>query len=142
VTLLAWVFAAMVAWVPPRQSNVAQLGAYVRIAYAITEASSDPDDVALLASIGSLESGFSPSAVGKLGEVGVWQLMPPAPKGLVAQAKEALRRIRVQGMAGYTGEAADPKSGCPLAHNRLGRAHAWVVDHPFVSEPGRPVASR
>jgi Transglycosylase SLT domain len=141
VRLLAWVFAAMVFWVPPRPTNVPQLGAYVRIAHAITAATSDPEEAALLAAIGSLESGYSPTAVGKLGEVGVWQLMPPAPSTLVLQAKEALRRIHAQGMCGYTGEAADPHSKCPLAHNRLARASNWVEAHPFLEEES-PEATR
>jgi hypothetical protein len=93
----------------------------------------------LLASIGSFESGFSPHAVGKLGEVGVWQLMKPAPDGLNAQAKEALRRIEVAGMCSYTGEAANPRSKCPLAQHRIERAKRWMAEHPF-EEPANDIA--
>ncbi len=145
-TILIYVFVAMCAFVPPRQNNVPQLGAYVRIATAIARATNSPFMGTLLASIGSFESGFRPQAVGKLGEVGVWQLLgpplgAPVPKGLDAQAKEALRRIEAQGMCGYTGEAANPRSECPLAQHRLDRAKQWMADHPFPAEESRSIAS-
>lgn len=142
--LLAWVFAAMVAFVPPRQNNAAQLGAYVRIATAITRATDSPFMAVLLASIGSFESGFRPQAVGKMGEVGIWQLMgpplgAPVPKGLDAQAREAIRRVETQGMCGFTGEAANPRSKCPLAQHRIDQAREWIREHPFT--PDGPMVS-
>ena len=134
--LLAYVFTAMVFWCPPRQNSIAQLGAYVRIAAAMARASDGSFRRAtLLASIGSYESGYRGDRLGKLGEVGVWQLLPPplgapVPKGLDAQAREALRRWDVQGPCGYTGESATPKSACPLARHRIERADNWIATHP------------
>jgi hypothetical protein len=132
--LVAWIFAAMVVWCPPSPVNVAQLGTYVRVAVAIARASDGVDDASLLASIGSFESQYHPKARGKLGELGVWQLMPPAPADIDAQAVEALRRWKRQGGCGYTGEAANPKSTCPLARHREDRAKQWVSTHPFEKE--------
>lgn len=85
------------------------------IALAIVDATPDPLEEATLVAIAWFESGLRVHAVGKLGEQGPWQLMPPAPKTVHEQAKEALRRWKVQGAVGYTGERTCP---CPLAVNR------------------------
>lgn len=91
-----------------------------RIAEAIAAASEDEEDATALVAIGYWESGFSTKARGRAGELGVWQLMPPAPAELHAQAREALRRLHVQGWRGFTGEAGGrcPWTGCPLAQHR------------------------
>ncbi len=53
-----------------------------------------------LVNIAALESGFDRKAVGKAGERGAWQVMPPAKE---YGAREALRRMRVQGWVAYVG---------------------------------------
>ena len=53
-----------------------------------------------LVNIAALESGFDRKAVGKAGERGAWQVMLPAKE---YGAREALRRIRVQGWVAYVG---------------------------------------
>ena len=135
--LYEWILSAMLAWSPPNPCNVAQLRGYVAIASAIDSATDDPDEAALLASIAYYETGrtfnASPQLKGKAGERGPWQLMPwsPVPKTLDGQAKEALSRWKLQGPCGYTGEARNAKSVCPLAHHRMDRAASWAAQHPF-----------
>ncbi len=65
---------------------------------ATTDAS--PWEALRLMNIAALESTFYRAAVGSHGERGAWQIMPPASS---YGAKEALRRMRVQGMAGFCG---------------------------------------
>jgi hypothetical protein len=110
---------------------------YKRVADAIVRATPDHEDQVQLAAIGSFESGFYTQALGKLGEVGVWQLMPqkghPIPRSLVGQAREALRRWKEQGRCGYTGETNRRDGTCPLADHRYLRAFLWSYKHPFES---------
>jgi hypothetical protein len=57
-----------------------------------------PSECLRLMNIAALESGFRRDARGKLGECGAWQILDGP-----CTAKEALRRMRVQGMLGYIG---------------------------------------
>jgi hypothetical protein len=127
-TLATWVFGVLVTLRPPAQNDVPRLRELVIISIVIADASEATplprktvhETASQLIQIGHLESGFAIHAVGKMGELGVWQLMPPAPLRLREQATEALRRWRVQGPEGYTGEGRCP---CPLAdHRRFGAA--------------------
>lgn len=143
--LLAYVFASMVDFIAPSARNIPQLTRYVLIADAIVHATNDPEDAVQLASITSFESRFAIEATGKRGERGPWQLMAPAPVALRDQAKEALRRWKVQGACGYTGEATVQNqtdlSKCPLARHRIERAQRWLDAHPFVRREPDTVAS-
>lgn len=116
----AWTFSLMLVLLPPRQNDVHRLHTYAAIAWVIAHEARTPDDAAVLAAIGFYESGYSPQAVGKMGEIGVWQLMGPPyaatpPKTLRGQAREALRRWHEQGPCGYAGE---PVTHCVKGRNR------------------------
>lgn len=86
-----------------------------------------------LVNIAALESNFSRTAHGAKHEVGAWQLMPPIPPG--SQAREALRRMRTQGMLGYVGcrhpeDVAMYSGGKPVScqrmiDNRIDRANLY-----------------
>lgn len=124
----------MVALIPPRQNDVARLREMVILSIVIADASEDTplpgktakETAAQFTAIPYYESGFAIHAVGKLGEVGPFQLMPPnVPKTLRAQAKEAIRRWRVQGPCGYTGEAN--AKHCPLAEHRIAKAEELLA---------------
>jgi hypothetical protein len=71
----------------------------------------------LLASIAVHESGVRPIAHGRAGERGAFQVMPPAPS---YGAREALRRLRAQGLEGY--------AGCPRGCPKLAAALAKYAD--------------
>jgi hypothetical protein len=135
-TLYGWTLLAMLFMVP--RPSAARFEAYERIAVAIVLATDDPDEAAWLASVGSWESGYVEGARGRHGEIGVWQLWPPAPTALVDQAREALRRYHAQGMCGYTGELPRAYAGgdCPMARRRLDRATVWTSRHPPPSSLG------
>ena len=153
----------MVMLLPPRQNDVPRLQDLVIIAIVTADASqatplphrTAKQTAATLTSIDFFESGFSPHAVGKLGEVGPWQLLgpgpacpncPPVPKHLRGQVGEAIRRWRVQGPCGYTGEKLLELAGkpCPKAQRRIAKA-TWLIDHVPDVEPANdnePIALR
>lgn len=91
-----------------------------------------------------MESGFYRKAKGKKGEIGPWQIMPPARS---YGAKEALFRMRVQGMVGFVGcrHADDAvvlpegtKTTCQkMVDNRIGPADRYLAEHrpPTTLEP-------
>lgn len=131
-SLFGWVLWAMVTWCPTRSYE--RFVEYQRVAEAIDRVATSDADAADLASIGSLESGYDRHAVNRRTHArGVWQLMPPVPcrrDELECEAREALRRWKVQGAAGYTGEAARMSGSWPLAHERQNRATIWMARHP------------
>jgi hypothetical protein len=130
--LTAWVLAAMVHWLPASPAVVR--ARYEPIAEAITAATQDPDEAAVLAAIAKWETGFRQDAVGKLGERGAWQLMPPAPFGLRAQAREARRRMLISyGLCGTLAKYASGSCfrGRVAAARREGTAMGWLREHPF-----------
>ena len=140
-SLFAYVFAAMVAWMPPAQNDVARLKELERIAQAITRVTWKHEhattEALWLASVGAFEGSYRVAARGRMGEVGVWQLMPPplgraVPKDLEGQAREALARWKELGPCGYTGEGRGKAlDACPLAFHRVRRALAWAEEHPL-----------
>ncbi len=112
----AWVLSLMFVLLPPRQNDAHRLHTYAAVAWVIAHEAQTADDATVLIAIGFYESGYSPQAVGKMGEIGVWQLMPPrVPPTLRGQAREALRRWHTQGPCGYAGE---PASHCVKGRNR------------------------
>ena len=141
MSYLAWIAWACLTWCPT--TSLARIMGYGQVARAISAATQDPDDASLLAKIGGGETGYDTEAVGDLGEIGVWQLMPPQPcakRDLPCQAKEALRRAKEQGMCGYTGE--DWRGDCPIAREYLAGAAVWVALHPFPGTAPAPIAVR
>jgi hypothetical protein len=96
-----------------------------------------------LMNIAALESGFRRDAKGKQGELGPWQVMPPA---MDYGAKEALRRMRSQGMLGYCGcRSANVMVNVPggqipcgeLVAHRIDRADLYLMGF----EPPRSVTA-
>jgi hypothetical protein len=113
--MFAWVLTLILLLASPRQNDVARLHELAAIAKVTADASASREDAGLLVAIGYFESGFVIRARGRMGELGPWQLMPPAPAKLREQAKEALRRWKVLGPCGYAGERAPD---CPLGYHR------------------------
>ncbi len=140
--LLVYLMTAIYTWMPPHSVRFEH--EEVEIGSAIVIASDyDENDALLLASLAYYEGSYRIHALGKLGEIGPWQLRPPpagrsVPSGLVAQAKEALYRWNLLGPCGYTGEGSKGPSngvkGCPLAEHRLKRATDWRATHPYEEE--------
>jgi hypothetical protein len=92
------------------------------IAQDIANTGCRPIECLTLANISALESGFERSAVGKAGEQGPFQIMPPAKS---TSAHEALRRLRAQGLSGYCGCGGSP---CPdLVAHRQDKAWLWLM---------------
>jgi hypothetical protein len=86
-----------------------------------------------------LESGWERSAVGRAGELGALQVMPfawttPAQKKewLADGSREALRRLRVQGMLGYVGCAYETEKCLALVEHRTfpAKLYYWSHDPP------------
>jgi hypothetical protein len=130
--LAQWVFLAMVTLMPPRQNDVPRLRELVIIAIVTADAAeatplpgkTPKETAAALTGIAVYESGFVIAAHGSRSEVSPWQILPPAPVHLRAQAGEAIRRLRIQGWAGYTGEANYATH--PLADHRRAKAE-WLL---------------
>lgn len=91
-----------------------------------------------LENIVAYESGFERSARGRAGEMGAYQIMPSkdTTKAQLKEwqahgAKEALRRLRVQGIDGYCG--CSKWSPCPkMVENRTRPAREWLAEHPLA----------
>jgi hypothetical protein len=75
----------------------------VAIAEEVANTQGDVLEDLTLMNIAAMESGFSRSAVGKAGERGPWQVSTDEGRNHDFSAKEALRRMRTQGMLGYVG---------------------------------------
>jgi hypothetical protein len=90
----------------------------------------------MLMGIPPLESGFRPDAVGKLGERGPWQVRPPAES---YGAKEALRRLRLLGIAGYVGCGRARTDRCDrLAAERVAPAIVYFAAFPPPNKVDSP----
>jgi hypothetical protein len=110
-----------------------------------------PSEGLRMMQIAKMESGFFPNAVGRKGECGAWQVLG----GTDCSAKEALRRMRIQGMVAYVGcrHASDvvtlpegTRTTCQeMIDNRIGPADRYLADHPPPPPPGdvegEPVAA-
>jgi hypothetical protein len=108
----------------------------------------DPGEGLRMMQIAKMESGFYPKAVGKKGECGAWQILG----GTDCSAREALRRMRVQGMVAYVGcrHASDvvvlpegTKTTCQeMIDNRIGPADQYLAEHrPPSAETVEEIAS-
>lgn len=78
----------------------ARLQELATVAADVASTDATLEEARLLASIAVHESGVRPRAVGRGGERGAFQIMPPARS---YGAREALRRLRLQGLDGYAG---------------------------------------
>lgn len=105
-----------------------------------------PREALRLMQIGARESGYDPTAVGKKGERGVWQVMPPARE---YGAREALSRMRGLGMVAFVGcrHADDEvvvdgfRTTCQhMIDNRIGPADAYLAEHPAPPSDSADVA--
>jgi hypothetical protein len=85
-----------------------------------------------LMNVAAWESGYERSAVGKAGERGPFQIMPPARS---YGAAEALRRLREQGILGYMGCARSTARCEAMAERRTFPAELflWAHDPPHES---------
>jgi hypothetical protein len=94
-----------------------------------------PDEGLRMMQIASQESGFDPHAIGNRGERGRWQVLG----GKDFSAKEALRRMRIQGMVGFVGcRKAGDKVTLPngvhttcqeMIDDRIGPADSYFSTH-------------
>lgn len=100
------------------------------------ETAAKPKSGLRLMQIAVRESGYDRMAVGKLGERGPWQIMPPAKE---YGAREALRRMEVAGMVSFVGcrHASDVvtvegyKTTCQeMIDKRIGPADRYFDEHP------------
>lgn len=109
-----------------------------------------PKEGLRLMQIAGVESGFWRKAVGKMGERGPWQIMPPARS---YGAREALWRMRHLGMLAYVGcRRAEDKVVLPegtkttcheMVEHRIGPADEYLARHPAPSaaNPGDPAVA-
>jgi hypothetical protein len=146
--LAAYALAAELSfYVHPERVRGARLAELTTLAQAdadAAEATPLPDrgvvgTVAWLVGVSHLESGFRIVAHGRQGEEGAFQLMHHwrgdcrgAGEGTVEQqAREAIRRWRLQGATGYTGETPDWTGTAPLAVNRSLWGAIYEASHPY-----------
>ena len=109
------------------------------------------DEALQLVNIAGMESVFDRTARGRAGERGSFQLMPmpTTSKATLAEwqahgAKEALRRLRIQGIAGYCGCRRPDVKPCPemIEHRSFpARLFRMAFDPPATTSAGT-MASR
>lgn len=106
------------------------------IAADVASTDATPAEALRLMQIAAMESSFTRAARGRAHEVGPWQIMPPAAS---YGAKEALWRMRHQGMLAYVGcrRAGDvvtlpegTKTTCAeMIEHRIQPADAYLAEH-------------
>ena len=109
------------------------------IAADVLTTDATPGEALRLMNVAAMESGFSRTAHGSHGELGAFQIMPPARS---YGAAEALRRMRVQGMDAYCG--CTRQHPCPaLVAHRVDRADLWrmAFDPPAAVLQGASAAA-
>ena len=99
-TLTAYLIAFALSWWPNVAHHRYQDHELKIIAADIASSGATPLEGLILVNIAAMESNFDTHAKGRHGELGAFQIMPPARE---YGAREALRRMREQGMAGYCG---------------------------------------
>lgn len=116
--LIAFIFSV---WTPRTEHRRAEM---IAIVDDVLTTDATVDESLQLLNIAALESNFSRTALGKLGERGAFQIRPPAAS---YGAGEALRRLRAQGIAGYVGCAnASRSERClRMVANRTWQARLW-----------------
>jgi hypothetical protein len=97
------------------------------IASDVASTDAAPGEAAQLILIAGMESGFERTAHGALGEQGAWQVMPPARS---YGAREALNRLREQGLYGFMGCTRRTERCEQMAMNRSLLASIWLVVEP------------
>jgi hypothetical protein len=110
---------AMTIWPPRTQHREREMRA---IAEEVARTDATPEEGLVLMNIAALESYFSRTALGKAGERGAWQVMPPAKS---YGAKEALRRLRLVGIERYCGCVPGSEFCRRMAENRTWQARLW-----------------
>jgi len=108
------------------------------IAREILDTDCSPLECVTLMGIPALESGWERTAVGKAGERGAWQIMPPAAS---YGAREALRRMREQGMLGYVGCVRHTEACDQLILNRTLLPAIYLSAFPVEDNHGAEIAS-
>jgi len=107
-----------------------RLGEIVAVAGDVASTDAGPLEGLTLMNIAAWESGYERSAVGKQGERGPFQIMPPARS---YGAAEALRRLRDQGIFGYMGCARVTEVCSAMADRRTFPAELYFWSHPAPS---------
>ena len=127
--LTAYLIAFALSWWPSIAHHRYQDREMRAIAEEVAEAGGTPMEDLRLMNIAAMESNFDRKAIGRHGERGAWQIMPPARE---YGAREALRRMREQGMSGYCGCVRPGRRvtglECPLlvAH-RIDKADLYLM---------------
>jgi hypothetical protein len=108
------------------------------------------DEALTLENLAGMESVWDRTAVGRANEAGAFQIMP-SPKTTPAQraewqahgAKEALRRLRLQGIAGYCGCTHPEVKPCPeMMEHRTWPARLFRLAFDPPTVPSEEVAER
>jgi hypothetical protein len=94
----------------------------------------EPLEALELLGIAAWESGYDASARGRAGERGRWQVMPPASS---YGAREALSRLRRQGIAGFMGFTRCGELCDAMAERRTlpAKVYLWSHDPPSRARP-------
>lgn len=108
------------------------------IAADIANTDASPLEALTLANIAAYESGFDTKARGRAGERGAFQVMPPAAS---YGAREALSRLRRQGLRGFMGFTTCGDRCERMAEARTFQAKLFYWAHPYVTA-AEPVAAR
>lgn len=109
-------------WEPRSHHQAAEVRAIVE---DVATTDGTPFEQLELLNIAALESGFERSAIGKLGERGPFQQLggdydPQHP------AREALRRLRAQGLIHFMGCPSETEACMLMAANRSAKAAVWL----------------
>lgn len=134
--MFAYILAFILVAFPPR----GPWGAHERrlVAADIASTDAEPLEALTLANIAAYESGFDTHARGRAGERGAFQVMPPASS---YGAREALSRLRRQGLRGFMGFTTCGERCERMAEARTFPAKLFYWAHPYVTA-AEPVAAR
>jgi hypothetical protein len=130
---------------PPRK-QLHRLREMSAITADILSTDATPIESLKLENIVAYESGWERKARGPAGERGAFQIMPfkestkiQLEEWQARGAKEALRRLRVQGIEGYCG--CSQWHPCPdMVAHRTEPARVWFASHPLPSPPATQLA--
>lgn len=122
----------------------------VAITDDILSTDAEVQEALTLENLAGMESVWDRTAVGRGGELGAFQIMP-SPRTTPAQraewqahgAKEALRRLRLQGIAGYCGCTRPDVKPCPeMMEHRTWPARLFRLAFDPPTVPSEEVAER
>jgi hypothetical protein len=114
----------------------------VMITKDIVSTDARPLEALYLENIVAFESGWERNAIGRQGELGAFQIMPNEKTTLAQRkewkargAKEALYRLRTQGIQGYCGCSEQHPCNDMVEHRTFpAKLYSWVFAPPVVVE--------